>query len=55
MDDCIIEKPDEYMLSAGIKAIYKYLDQVVVIFQQNVKSIKGKETTIINKVNSYFK
>ena len=55
MCDCIIENKDEYMASSRIKAIYKYLDQVVVIFEQDVKSIMGKENLIISKVNSYFK
>ena len=55
MSDCIIENKDEYMASSRIKAIYKYLDQVVVIFEQDVKSISGKENLIISKVNSYFK
>ena len=54
MDDCVIEIQTEYMESSGIKAIYKYLNQVVVVFEQKVKSIKGKESQIINKVNSYF-
>ena len=54
MDDCVIEIQTEYMVSTGIKAIYKYLSQVVAVFEQKVKSIKGKESQIINKVNSYF-
>ena len=55
MHDCIIENKNEYMTNSGIKAIYKYLDQVVVIFEHDVKSIRGKENLIISKVNSYFK
>ena len=54
MHDCIIENKNEYMTNSGIKAIYKYLDQVVVVFDNAIKSIKGKESQIISKVNSYF-
>ena len=54
MHDCIIENKNEYMANSGIKAIYKYLDQVVVVFDKAIKSIKGKESQIISKVNYYF-
>ncbi len=54
MKDCTIEIQTEYMKTLGIKAIYKYLNQIVVVFEQEVKSIKGKENQIINKINSHF-
>ncbi len=51
MKDFVIENKNEYMVANKIHGIYKYVDQVAVIFDSSIKSIKGKENTIINCVN----
>ena len=51
MKDFVIENKNEYMVNNKIKGIYKYLDQVLVVFDQSLNSIKGNENTIINIVN----
>lgn len=52
MQDFIIENKNEYMKNNKIIGIYKYIDQVVVVFDPSLSSIKGKETSIINGVNN---
>lgn len=52
MQDFIIENKNEYMKNNKIIGIYKYMDQVVVVFDPSLSSIKGKETSIINGVNN---
>ena len=51
MKDFVIENKNEYMINNKIKGIYKYLDQVLVVFDSSLNSIKGSENTIINAVN----
>lgn len=51
MQDFAIENKNEYMKNNKIIGIYKYVDQVVVVFDSSITSIKGKETTIINGIN----
>lgn len=51
MKDFVIENKNEYMINNKIKGIYKYLDQVLVVFDSSLNSIKGNENTIINTVN----
>lgn len=51
MQDFVIENKNEYMENNKIIGIYKYVDQVVVVFDPSITSINGKETTIINGIN----
>ena len=51
MKDFVIENKNEYMINNKIKGIYKYLDQVLVVFDSSLNSIKGNENTIISTVN----